>query len=259
MVIKLALECPVPFMGELLPLTDFDFALAHLAKDEYLEAYQDQQKAGRLLVLDNGTNELGEPCSLKEMDRVACLLNPQTIIPPDWLGEGQKTASSLMEAQNLWGKPKILPVVQGKDWVELDSCVSYYEVQGYTSVAVPYDILLDRTEPLRLLGLRRQEVVQYLTVNHPTMSIHLLGLNSLTEASSYYSHSQVVSIDTGAPFLNATLGKKFGIDELVPKGTYIDYDRDYKDWGFGSIKELAKENITYLRALMNGSVKIREV
>ena len=253
-MIKLALECPVQFMGNILPLTDFDFVLAHLAEGDYLEAYQEQQKAGRFLVLDNGTNELGEPCSLREMDRVAGLLNPQTIIPPDWLGDGIQTVKALKEAESVWGKPKILPVVQGRDWMELNSSLSFYEEQGYTSVAVPYDILLDRKQPLRSLGLQRREVVQYITTHHPTLGIHLLGLNNLTEMSSYQHHSQVTSIDTGAPFLNATLGKKFGIDELVPKGTYINYDRDYRDWGFGSIQELTKENIRYLKALMNGSI-----
>ncbi len=253
-MIKLALECPVQFMGNILPLTDFDFVLAHLAQGEYLEAYQDQQKSGRFLVLDNGTNELGEPCTLKEMDRVAGLLNPQTIIPPDWLGQADKTLVALKEAASLWGKPKILPVLQGSAWDEVASSLFCLEDDGYTSVAVPYDILLDRKQPLRTLGIQRQEVVQYITVNHPTLGIHLLGLNSLTEMSSYQHHSQITSIDTGAPFLNATLGKRFGTDELVPKGTYINYDRDYKDWGFGSIQELTKENIRYLKALMNGSI-----
>ena len=253
-MIKLALECPVQFMGDLLPLTDFDFVLAHLVKGEYLEAYQGQQKAGRYLVLDNGTNELGEPCSLKEMDRVAGLLNPQTIIPPDWLGDAGKTTDALKEAEMVWGRPKILPVVQGDDWHELDSCLTFYEDRGYTSVALPYDVLLDRKEPLNVLGMKRQEVVQYITTHHPTLAIHLLGLNSLTEASSYQHHSQVIGIDTGAPFLNATLGYKFGVDTLVPKGTYIDYDRDYIDWGYGSIRELAKENIRYLKGLINGSI-----
>ncbi len=258
-MIRLALECPVPFMSELLPLTDFDFALAHLAHHSatYRQMYIEQKQSGRQLILDNSTNELGEPYSLDQMDRIAEILSPDLIIPPDWLGEGKKTLEALKEAEQLWGLPKILPVVQGADWSDLENSLYTLSSRGYTTVAVPYDILCDRKEPLKILALMRQRVVNHIIVEFPRLGIHLLGLNTLQEVGRYKHHSQILSIDTGAPFLNATFGGKFGISTLIPKGTYIDYEKEYV-WGFNGVRDLAKENIQFLKGLLNGNINVRD-
>lgn len=259
---QLALECPVSFMEELLPLTDFDFLLTHLwdKLPGYSEWYLGKKKEdkSRIQVLDNGTNELGVPCGFKEMDDIASLLDPDYIVPPDYLGEGQKTLECLRLGLELWGKERIMPVVQGKDSGEvLQSFRSILEM-GFELVSVPYDITVaDRKTPLWELADTRKTQIGLMVHESQRLGsglqIHLLGLNTLAEISYYQGFiPEVISLDTGAPFLNASMGVDFGRDPLVPKGIYIDYDKGKTQYEVDAAR-LAQKNIQYLKRLMNGS------
>lgn len=256
----LALECPVPFMETLVPLTDFDFILAHLwdTIPGYKDWYTDRGRTPeRTVILDNGTNELGFPVSLKEMDRVASQLDPDFIVPPDFLGEGDRTIESLKEGISIWGREKLIPVVQGSDKTEVLQSFRQIRRMGFEIVSVPYDLSVAvRSTPLHILAeTRKTRIAQMLETeesDNPTVKFHLLGLNTLEEIFYYRKFTpEVVSLDTGAPFLNASLGIKFGRDRLISKGVYIDYSRPKDQYPEGTVN-LAQENIRYLKGLMNG-------
>ena len=251
---KLALECPVEFMEDLLPLTDFDFILTHLVKGKYLDQYQERRMRGRWSVLDNGTNELGHPCSIKEIDEAALVLNRDLVVPPDYLGEGNKTLEGIKEGVKVWGLDKVLPVVQGENEIDLRKCYRSIRNLGFSRIAVPYDICLPRDSigqmALEGLGMNRRRLISQMLNMDPKVEIHLLGLNSLQEISWYRDNCpQVVSLDTGSPFLNASRCIRFGKGNLLPKGIYIDYGKEKESYWKGTV-ELARDNIRYLKEVM---------
>ena len=114
-MIDLAMEAPMDLLSDLPYITDFDFALTHLFKESetYFNYYESMSKQGREVVLDNSVNELGVPFSIKDMEEVAKVIQPRYIIPPDYLNNLEATLSSLDEAIELWGKDRLIPVIQG--------------------------------------------------------------------------------------------------------------------------------------------------
>ena len=264
----LALECPVDYLPDLSPMGDFDFVLAHLALNypEYLSYYTARRaEDGRMVVLDNGTNEMGRPCSIQEIEKVAGVLNPTLIVPPDFLGDGAKTMIEIGRGMATWGGDRILPVVQGRKLEWVSDAVAYMLSIGLTYLSIPYDILGDRSQPLTVLAEQRREmvetIVQVADRNHIQVRLHLLGLNTLEEVR-YYScqlSDEVVSLDTGSPYLNAVWGKDFGKvltgdQELVPKGHYMNYGWTKRQQD-PEILERAGENIRILKNLMKGRGK----
>ena len=265
MTIQLALECPVPFLKDLIPQTDFDFVLTHLvlSQPEYRDFYLGQRKlSNRVMILDNSTNELGEPCSLEDIDKAACILDPDFVIPPDYLGDGYRTLTSISKGEAIWGRKKIIPVIQGSSLTEIMECYCALRDLDYSKVAVPYDIGLSRsvlkTTSLEYLGMNRNYYIQRMVsecgdLTDKDLHIHLLGLNSLTEVQFYTRNCpEVEGLDTGAPFLNASAGLEFSKDSLMGKGVFINYNLKYGPKEFSHIKNLACKNIHYLESLIGG-------
>ena len=232
-------------------------------------------KEKREVVLDNSVNELGEPISLERMDEVVAKLNPTYIVPPDYLNNLEATLGILDDAIELWGKSRILPVVQGTSIEEVTECgrilKDYY---GFNIISVPYDVMLahrsklPESDPekasLTELAVGRLAVVSALIDEDIHFNrYHLLGMNNLGEFDAYKdqnywqslvgwrSFSPEVSIDTGAPITNAVWNKKFGIDPLMPKGIYFNY-YDYNEFLEPDIKETWYWNTCMLRGSLSG-------
>ena len=276
-MISLAMEAPISLLRELPYLTEFDFALTHLFEqsDIYSDYYEWAVKSGREVVLDNSVNELGEPVSLEEMDKVAKTLCPQYIIPPDHLNNLEATLGILDDAIELWGKDKLIPVVQGTNLEEVVECGKVLQNHyKFDIVSIPYDITLahrsklpdeDPTKAsLEELGKTRIASIRALSKEGLLFKrVHLLGLNSLEELTTYHDQkiwtssthwSSVqprVSIDTGAAITNAVWGQKFGMDPLIPKGTYFNYF-DYDEFLQPGIKETWYWNICILKGYLSG-------
>jgi len=242
------MEAPVPYLSKICPLIDFHWVLANVClKDgEYLDFYHRNNKPGSLLVLDNGVNEEGIPCSVEQIDDIARILNPKYIVPPDFLGDSERTVESLKEGIDFWGRDRILPVLQASSDDEVIWCRNQIVDLGFDRICIPYDILrTGDTSPEILADLRSKIINDYLGGHFKW--IHLLGLNTLEELQNYCLTPNVSSIDTGAPFLNAYKGKKFGEDRLVRKGVKIDYD--ILGWD-PKIFNTCVWNIAYLRRFM---------
>ena len=67
---KLALETPTELLGDIQPLSDFSWILAHLVLADPSYAWFYSQYAG-YKVLDNSVNELLEPISIESLAEAA--------------------------------------------------------------------------------------------------------------------------------------------------------------------------------------------
>ena len=275
-MIDLAMEAPIDLLSELPYITEFDFALTHLFKDSdtYSNYYERSSWQGREVILDNSVNELGVPVSIEEMDEVSKVIKPRYIIPPDHLNDLEATLGILDDAIELWGKDRIIPVVQGTSFEEVVECgkvlKNHYD---FNIVSIPYDITLahrsklDDTDynkaPLSELSHTRVSAIKALTNEGLLFNrVHLLGLNTLEELTVYNEPTvwygpkhwngfkPRVTIDTGAPMTNAVWGKKFGIDPLMPKGIYFNYF-DYNQLLQPDIKEIWYWNICILKGWLS--------
>jgi len=197
---KLALECPTSMLDMIQPFADFDFVLSDLVlKDEVYKNYYLESR--KLKIVDNSVNENGEPLDLDKIIKAFELVKGSVLIPPDYLGDGQKTLNSYKEAclyienpRNKLVSIEVMGVIQGSTFEEVFSYIPYYKGM----VGVPYDICSLKTDPPWLMGLRRALVVNSLP---PELTIHLLGFSSLDELFWYGSNPRVISMDTGIPIL----------------------------------------------------------
>ncbi len=251
---QLALECPISYAHELIPLTDFNFLLTHLVLEDekYRKFYNTRAHIPNIptfTVLDNSVNELGQPCTLEQMQEAADIIKPNIIIPPDYLGDWKKSIESLEEGIDIWGKDKIWPVIQGGSREEMWNCASILiRDMNFETICVPFDITLDRTYSIKDLAKAREGTVMDLISLNSSIQIHLLGFNTFEEIDRYKFHPKnVVSIDTGSPYTNSRNNRRMNIDPLIPKGFYI----DYKDTYDTDVAKYTMINLAYMRQRFN--------
>lgn len=255
---KLALECPTALLDRVQPLADFDFVLAHLfVADPVYRSYY--LASPRYRILDNSVNELLSPLPLESILEAANQLRPDLIVPPDFLGDSEKTIDSVRQCMVKVKQDKILPVLQGSGQEDIEDCAyTLLSVGGlhFSRVAIPYDINCLRTSSLESMAKSRSYFVDFI-IRHLDVDIHLLGLTTLEEISVYSYVSEITGIDTGSPILHGLAGLTFGKDQLLDKkqptynkmeklGVPITKDRDP---GF---LERINYNIAYLRMKMEG-------
>jgi len=190
---RLALECRPDLLELVQPFADFDFILAHevLGNPEYLEFYKESTKEK---IVDNSVNELGEPSTLEELGEAFSEVSADYVVSPDWIGDSLRTRNAYLESIKVFGKDKVIGVVQGETYEEAINCLRTYG----GIVAVPYDICSKKSDPPWAMGLRRALVVCNIPLD---FQIHLLGFTSLDEFIYYENRPNVWSIDTGIPIL----------------------------------------------------------
>ena len=245
---RLALECPTELLSDIQPLADFDFILCHLVlqDEEYANYYK---RSTRLKILDNSTNELLHPCSLDEIKRAADIVQPDYVVSPDFLGDHFSTEKGLDDTIKLFGKEKVLPVVQGSELKYVLECAEYITKKRLYRVAVPYDLTCSRKDSLEKMADARREVVEKL-LQLDFQWIHLLGMTTLEELENYNNWDIVGTIDTGSPVMHGMRRKKFGVDNLLPKDkpTLTQMGRFYP-----TTRSTIYYNIAYLRKVLNGN------
>jgi len=173
---------------------------------EYANHYRGSTKNK---VVDNSVNELGEPLSVQDMKIAFDEIGGTMMISPDWIGDAKQTYEAYKESIDYFGPKRVIGVLQGETFDEVLSGLNVYE----GPVAIPYDIMSQKTDPPWLMALRRVIVVAYIPVDRP---VHLLGFTSLDEFDYYKSLPNITGIDTGAPVLLGLLGKDI-LDPLESK------------------------------------------
>ena len=252
--IKLGLECPNELSDEVLPLGDFNFALAKevLKSDRLVQYYKSSKK---ICYLDNSTNEELKPCSIQELKKAAYLIQPDLVVSPDFLGDSQRTLDILPEATDAFGKGGLLPVVQGNSLENVLRCAKGIWESSFSSIAVPYDTIVGRSAPIGDMARVRSLVVRSLA-EMGFSRIHLLGLTSLEELIYYWfdPHTRqcIESLDTGGPVLLGLRKYRYPT-ELSYKTTptlklmnAVDSESRYTD----EQRSLVFWNIAFLRTLL---------
>lgn len=242
---RLALECPTELLANIQPLADFDWILAHLvlSDDDYANFYT---KSTRYKVLDNSVHELREPIELKELKEAATRVNPDLIVAPDYLNDHFSTIDALDKAVVVFGKEKIIPVVQGHEHRYILECFDYILKMGFDKVAIPAKYATD----LSLMAQKRKDVVTSLISKAPIgFRFHLLGMTTLDELC-YADKFWIESIDTGCPVLYGLKGIKFGVDELPAKLVATMNQLRMDEYDYNDLS-LVYYNIAFVRKLIN--------
>jgi hypothetical protein len=136
-VLKLAFISPIPHLEDFAACGDFDLALAHLfEKDKkYFEYHKRQADAGKYILLDNGTYELGRPYGIDQLVDIALSVGASEIIAPDMLKKKDETIEMTMKFLNDFGKRypallnrkiKVHAVVQGDTIQEWTECLKEF-------------------------------------------------------------------------------------------------------------------------------------
>lgn len=197
-MIKLALEIPKAHLEEFWGYCDYDFVLAQyiLDDEDYRRFYQDVRKKdpNRYCILDNGFHELGRPLQTGELIEAAKLLNPHTIVAPDWLDDPKRTIQAIREFRQVVATKqlpfKVCGVLQG-DTPE-HAFRMYDAIQSYVdALGLPFK---KNRAPWLAYNPRMYDKV-----------IHLLGGKELTEIDElrlnrpFTYHEAHVHIDTAKP------------------------------------------------------------
>ena len=224
---KLSLEIPTAHLEELSPLTDADFALAHLVLNDkqYAAFYKEQRKAGRRVILDNGMHEMGKSLTVGEIIEAAKLINPTVVCPPDKLGDGPFTYTSFSTMQK---HPGFSPnwdlglILQGPE--RFQRVAFFSQMSQYTNT-----LLLPFREP-RTEWIT--ELVQAMPPHFVWPSyLHLLGMSTLEELQWFSAFGRVskwpakrITVDTGKPIKWALAGKKLDDVEQLRGGGQLKHD-----------------------------------
>lgn len=243
---KLAIECPTSLLEQVQPLANFDWILAHKASQDtdYVNAYM---KSRRLKVLDNGVCELREPMDADTLVVLAKGLAVDFVVPPDFLGNADRTLDALDRMCDKLSARKVFPVVQGSDVDVAIDCGRQIARRGFDKVAIP----ILRGEPLAVMARKRAEIVNSLAEYFQW--VHLLGMTNFEEFQEYTNLPQVMSIDTGAPVMYGLRNLRFGEFELEDKTTptfNLMEAEDIEDDGVSSLLECVYYNIAYLRRVL---------
>ena len=249
---RLAFECPTNLLKSVQPLADFDCILTHLVltDKEYAEYYE---KSTRFKILDNSVNEIGTPTSIKEIAEAASIVKPNLIVPPDYLNDHYSTIKDYFKCCSIFGKEKLLPVVQGSTPLYIDNCIDTYRREGSSYFAIPYTILTSGVSTEEMASTRGR-AIKRLAISSSNDKFHLLGMTTLQELDYYrVNNYPIVSLDTGYPIANGLHGRKFGEDTLLSKDKpTLDHMKKPMSGEYPEIDyESVYYNIAYLRRLVN--------
>lgn len=125
-------ETPFEMMPKVQKLTDYDYCLVHLVKDNpgYKQYFLDAIAKGRDVLLDNSVFELDTPFDPDEYVKAINELNPTWYIVPDFLDDKDKTIESMKNWIEKYlplvkTKSKIIGSIQGKTVQEMTDCYKF--------------------------------------------------------------------------------------------------------------------------------------
>ena len=215
---QIALECPTELLEDIIPLTDFDFILAHkvLQDKAYTSFYKD---SGKAKILDNSVNELKNPTDVSLLLEASERVKANYIIAPDWLCDAKQTSEFYPAAKKLLGS-KAIPVIHGQSYQEMTECAEHaFQVFGGNVVAVPFrGPYLEGGKRDMMAGFR---VLVVASLVGKFKWIHLLGATELWELAAYsasFYDGTKITMDTGLPVQFGLRGMRFGEEHLDEKG-----------------------------------------
>lgn len=230
-MLKIAHEAPISVFQTVRSLTDYDYALLHLFKEqpEYLKNFQESSKMGREILLDNSLFELGDAMTSDVLAEGIELCKPTWYVVPDCLNDTNTTISRWEHWEKDYGKKYkgAIGVVQGSTWQEYKECYKFMAAKAdkiaITGLLAPFfkgyvndsfnDKWIGRTHIIREL---MKEGIWNFDKPH-----HLLGATNPIEFSDpIYTLKSFDSVDTSSPVMaaiNNTDYTNLGLDSK-PKG-----------------------------------------
>ena len=247
---------PIPHLEDFGDFSSFHMVLGHLCGEssEYEAFYRRHAEHGDDLLVDNSSNEFGDPryfsSALESALRLSSVSKGRvTVVLPDTPMNREKTVVCTGEtlkllSSDVQSRVSFMAVVQGETEYELGRCFREYQLlqanSPYTfSLAVPYDAPGGRSSFVRV------------TTELGASPVHLLGLSSLCELPDYSTcFDRVTALDTCYPVLCGLHGIDLRQTPLVEKPSYdLDFHRTQRLTS--SQVEIAKWNICYILELMS--------
>lgn len=225
-MIKRFHEAPILIFEQVQNLTDGDYALVHLFKDNpvYYQRFVEALEKGREVILDNSLFELREAFDMFEFAKWVKQLKPTYFIVPDCWKNGDETVRMFFEfIKNFDCYPsKIIGVAQGNTLEEVAQ--TYYSIEPYCDkVAFNFDFSsysgLPKNgipNPLRMSVGRYKMLCDLYNkgVINEAKPHHLLGCGVPQEVLWYDKRwAWIDSIDTCNPVINGMKLRKY--DESI--------------------------------------------
>lgn len=228
-MIKRFHEAPLDIFDKVQKVTEGDYALVHLFKDnpDYFEKFKLAIKKGREVILDNSLFELRETFDSEEYVHWIKELEPTYAIVPDSWKNGEETARMFFEFLNKYPKEtlpcKLIGVAQGNTLEEVAAC--YKAIEPYCDkIAFNFDFSSYSELPIKGSPLRlRMSIGRYKMLNdlynkgiiNTEKPHHLLGTGVPQECLWYNKNwTWIDSVDTCNPVIEGIYGVMY--DEKLP-------------------------------------------
>lgn len=220
-------EAPLSIFKDVQKVTDGDYALVHLFRDnpDYLEVFRKAVAEGRDVILDNSLFELREPFDPDLFMFWIKNLKPTWYIVPDCWKNGKKTSEMFHQFMDrYYDLPgKAIGVAQGNDTAEVAECyksieprcdmvafsLDFASYSGLPAWGVPYPIRMSIGRTRIVKELYEQGIIN---TNKPH---HLLGCGVPQEVMWYpieWKNSWLRSIDTCNPVIHGMQGVRYNPD-----------------------------------------------
>ena len=255
-MIKRFHEAPKSIFKKVQELTDGDYFLVHLFETdpEYFQLAKEAVAAGREVILDSSTFELGKAFDMERYAYWIEELNPTYYVIPDALDDTEKTKSLANRWISLFAPSlpgHMIGVVQGKNYEE---CAHLYmwldrELDPEDKIALSFDSKwYEQAYPHpnklvswcygRIFFINR--MIRDGIIN-PERKVHLLGCSLPIEFAHYREkeHSFIDSVDTSNPVSVGMEGIEYGRWGMTrkPEGKMCDMmDYQIEPWKWDDIK-----------------------
>ena len=207
MKIEVAHEATVNLFKSVRSLTDYDFGIAsYVLSSETYARLCCTRGEDRMLILDNGAFELGEPLLFEDLERAARLAKPDYTIAPDYFGDMARTLQAVSDFCERWVLSKVGAAVVGLTPELQITC--YDQIRKNPGVEMICWVF----------GHPRAEALTQLKAISQAHKHHLFGFNTIKELKSCLKEFarlgvKEVSLDTSKPISAA-----FGGEVLENKG-----------------------------------------
>lgn len=194
-------------MAHIVPIPDLDLikdneifmCLAHLAlkNEEYKKFYADRAAEGKFVILDNGTAE-GSLVSFQDLTKMIREIIPSEVVIPDILHEGEeslkladKFLNHIVKTDAIRGSLRFMMAVQGNTLEEYIRSVDAVSKWGIVNTIGASKFMFCGK------GIERALFLKVALTEHPEMTYHVLGLNSIEELKSIQQFRGLVrSVDS---------------------------------------------------------------
>lgn len=209
------------------------FCLAQLYKKspEYREFFRQVRRDGGWITLDNGAGD-HDIVSIQDLFWIAQDLIPNELIPPDYLFDGPKTISSLIEfilaLNGVWGAPEIFACPQGatkEEWITVYKTflqIPQVKTIGFSKIAIPHAFLGKTGD----VGIAEARNIAYDTLKSMGLiqkPIHMLGMGDPREFRHYKNDPLIRSTDSCNTVWSAMNGIYFNENRFDRIPTPKDY------------------------------------